>query len=75
VDISDLDAVQTAVTAFEQQAGPVEVLVNDAGWDKARPFLKSPDLWKKLLDINLYGPINMHYAYDRAWWSVTAAAS
>ncbi|MGZ5116424.1 MAG: glucose 1-dehydrogenase [Burkholderiales bacterium] len=63
VDISDLDAVQTAVKAFEKQAGPVEVLVNNAGWDKAMPFLKStPELWKKLIDINLYGPINMHYA-------------
>ncbi|MEA3157331.1 MAG: 2-hydroxycyclohexanecarboxyl-CoA dehydrogenase [Betaproteobacteria bacterium] len=43
--------------------GNVEVLVNNAGWDKAMPFLKStPDLWKKLIDINLYGPINLHYA-------------
>jgi 2-hydroxycyclohexanecarboxyl-CoA dehydrogenase len=63
VDISDLDAVQAAVKAFETQAGAVEVLVNNAGWDKAAPFLGStPDLWKKLIDINLYGPINMHYA-------------
>ena len=39
------------------------MLVNNAGWDKAAPFLAStPDLWKKLIDINLYGPINMHYA-------------
>lgn len=63
VDISDLAAVQAAVQAFEKQGGPVEVLVNNAGWDKAMPFLAStPDLWKKLIDINLYGPINMHYA-------------
>ena len=63
VDISDLAAVQAGVKTFEQQAGPVEVLVNNAGWDKAMPFLAStPDLWKKLIDINLYGPINMHYA-------------
>ena len=63
VDISDLAAVQAGVKAFERDAAPVEVLVNNAGWDKALPFLSStPELWKKLIDINLYGPINMHYA-------------
>ncbi|HYC49262.1 MAG TPA: glucose 1-dehydrogenase [Burkholderiales bacterium] len=63
VDITDLAQVQAAVKAFEHQAGAIEVLVNNAGWDKAMPFLKStPELWKKIIDINLYGPINMHYA-------------
>ena len=63
VDITNLEAVQAAVKAFEQHAGPVEILVNNAGWDRAVPFLASkPDLWKKVIDVNLYGPINMHYA-------------
>jgi 2-hydroxycyclohexanecarboxyl-CoA dehydrogenase len=63
VDITELAAVQASVKAFETQAGPVDVLVNNAGWDKAAPFLSSsPELWKKLIDINLYGPLNMHYA-------------
>ena len=63
VDIADLGAVQAGVTAFEKEAGPIEILVNNAGWDKAMPFLEStPELWKKVIDINLYGPINMHYA-------------
>ncbi|CAM9790657.1 unnamed protein product [Phaeothamnion confervicola] len=63
VDITDLSAVTRCVAEFEQQAGGVEILVNNAGWDKAAPFLSStPELWKKLIDINLYGPLNMHYA-------------
>ena len=63
VDITDLSAVQSSVAAFEKRGGPVEVLVNNAGWDKAMPFLSSaPELWKKVVDINLYGPLNMHYA-------------
>ena len=63
VDITDLAAIQTAVRAFEADAGPIDVLVNNAGWDKAAPFLAStPELWKQLIDINLYGPINMHHA-------------
>ncbi|MPZ44720.1 MAG: glucose 1-dehydrogenase [Betaproteobacteria bacterium] len=63
VDITDLAAIQTAVRAFEADAGPIDALVNNAGWDKAAPFLAStPELWKQLIDINLYGPINMHHA-------------
>src|SRR4029079_7982750 len=63
VDIADLGAVQAGVNAFEKEAGPIEILVNNAGWDKAMPFLDStPELWKKVIDINLYGPVNMHYA-------------
>ena len=63
VDITDLSAVTRCVAEFEKQAGGVEILVNNAGWDKAAPFLSStPELWKKLIDINLYGPLNLHYA-------------
>ncbi len=63
VDITDLGAVKGAVADFEQRAGAVDVLVNNAGWDKAAPFLSTtPELWKKIIDINLYGPLNMHYA-------------
>lgn len=63
VDITDLAAVSRAVQHFEAAAGPVDILVNNAGWDKAAPFLQTtPDLWKKIIDINLYGPLNLHYA-------------
>ena len=63
VDITDLAAVQAGVRAFEAAVGPTEILVNNAGWDKIVPFLQSEtDLWKKVIDINLYGPMHMHYA-------------
>lgn len=60
VDITDYAAVAKAVAAFEEAAGPIEGLVNNAGWDKAGPFVRSnPADWKKIVDINLYGPLNM----------------
>jgi 2-hydroxycyclohexanecarboxyl-CoA dehydrogenase len=63
VDITDLDSVRTGVQDFEATFGPSAVLVNNAGWDRVTPFLQTePDLWKKIIDINLYGPIHMHYA-------------
>ena len=62
-DISDLGAVQAAVASFESALGPTDILINNAGWDKIVPFLQTdPELWKKVIDINLYGPIHMHFA-------------
>ncbi len=63
VDITDYDGVKEGVDAFEAAAGGTDVLVNNAGWDKVIPFLAAErDLWKQVIDINLYGPLNMHYA-------------
>ncbi len=63
VDITDYAAVAAAVAAFEQSAGPVDVLVNNAGWDKFAYFLETePALWDQLIAINLKGPINLHHA-------------
>ncbi len=60
VDIADYAACKQGVADFEAQVGPADALVNNAGWDKAMPFLQSePELWQKLVAINLYGPINM----------------
>ncbi|MEM7635243.1 MAG: SDR family NAD(P)-dependent oxidoreductase, partial [Pseudomonadota bacterium] len=61
-DISDYDAVGSAVAAAERDIGPIDILVNNAGWDEAKPFLATdPALWRKIIDINLYGPLNLHH--------------
>ncbi|MBV1895380.1 MAG: glucose 1-dehydrogenase [Rhodobacteraceae bacterium] len=62
VDITDRAAVDAGVAEFEA-GGPIDVLVNNAGWDVIKPFLDTDvDLWKKVIDINLYGPLHMHHA-------------
>lgn len=61
-DISSHDAVEAAVVAAENDLGAIDILVNNAGWDEARPFLATDTaLWKKIIDINLYGPLNLHH--------------
>jgi len=63
VDITDHDAVKAAVDAFAGEAGRIDVLVNNAGWDKFGLFLETkPDFWDKVIAINLKGPINLHHA-------------
>lgn len=62
-DITNLDAVEAAVAAVESDLGDIWMLVNCAGWDKPAPFLSTePELWQKIINLNLYGPIHMHYA-------------
>jgi 2-hydroxycyclohexanecarboxyl-CoA dehydrogenase len=59
VDITDFDAVRAAVQSLREQWGPVDILVNNAGWDKMQPFVENtPELWTKVIDINLRGPIH-----------------
>ena len=62
-DITDRAAVDAAVAATESQLGPIDVLVNNAGWDVFKPFVKTvPAEWEKLIAINLTGALHMHHA-------------
>lgn len=62
-DITDRAAVDAAVAATEAQLGPVDVLVNNAGWDVFKPFVKTvPAEWERLIAINLTGALHMLHA-------------
>jgi 2-hydroxycyclohexanecarboxyl-CoA dehydrogenase len=62
LDITDYDAVARAVEGFEASVGPVAFLVNNAGWDRAQSFLDTtPEFWRKVVAINLFGPLNVNH--------------
>ena len=62
-DITERASVDAAVATTAAQLGPIDVLVNNAGWDVFRPFTSTtPDQWDRLIAINLIGPLNMHHA-------------
>jgi 2-hydroxycyclohexanecarboxyl-CoA dehydrogenase len=66
LDITDYDAVARAVETFEAASGPVALLVNNAGWDRAASFLDTtPEFWRKVVDINLFGPLNVNHVVLR----------
>lgn len=61
-DITDYAAIQNTVAAVEQDLGVPTVLVNNAGFDRFMPFLKTePQMWDQLISINLTGALNMHH--------------
>jgi 2-hydroxycyclohexanecarboxyl-CoA dehydrogenase len=56
-DISKYGEARAAVAAES-----VDVLVNNAGWDRFLNFVDTkPEDWEALIDINLRGPLNMHH--------------
>lgn len=69
-DITDPAAVQALVAAVVQHFGGLDILVNDAAYNKAIPF---PDLdslteevWEKIMAVNLTGPMRLSKAAARA---------
>jgi 2-hydroxycyclohexanecarboxyl-CoA dehydrogenase len=64
VDIADLDAVTELAASVQAQLGVADIVVNNAGWDIAEPFLDNePDFWHKVVSINLLGPISVTRAF------------
>ena len=62
VDITDRPSVETAIATVEKSAAPIDVLVNNAGWDIPIPFVDTDrTFWDKVIAVNLYGPLNMHH--------------
>ncbi len=63
VDLTSQESVVAAVAAAEAALGPIGVLVNNAGWDQAGPFLKTDKaLWDRIVAVNLFGALYMHHA-------------
>ena len=49
VDVGDAASVEAAVAKVEAELGPIWLLVNNAGWDRPMPFLKTDkELWDKI---------------------------
>ena len=53
--------------------GPIEILVNNAGWDELRPFVDTDEeFWRRIIDINFMGCLRVTHAVlpgmlERRW--------
>jgi 2-hydroxycyclohexanecarboxyl-CoA dehydrogenase len=56
LDVTDSASVEDAVRRIESELGPVEILVNTAGWDEFHPFLETEEeFWDRIIELNYKG--------------------
>ncbi len=65
-DVTDPERVEAAVSKVEEQLGPIDVLVNNAGITRDGLLLRMSDAdWTMVLDVNLKGAFNATKAVAR----------
>lgn len=59
-DVTDTGSVRDAVTTVAAVLGPVEIAVNNAGWDDFMNFVDTTeDFWDRVLDLNFKGMLRV----------------
>src|SRR6202012_397616 len=62
-DITDSFAIEALVTDVTKRFGRLDILVNDAAFNKAIPFPDldslTLDVWDKIMAVNLTGPMRL----------------
>jgi len=62
-DVGDYAACQAGIAQVEEEIGPVDVLVNNAGITRDGTIMKmTPEMWEEVIRINLGGCFNMAHA-------------
>ncbi len=62
-DVTELASLTVAADAVELELGPIDALVNNAGWDTLARFVDGPpELWERVIAVNLRGVLNATYA-------------
>jgi 2-hydroxycyclohexanecarboxyl-CoA dehydrogenase len=63
MDVTDEGSVRDGVSRVHAQLGPVDVLVNCAGWDEFRPFVETDEaFWRHVIAINYEGCLRTTHA-------------
>lgn len=81
MDVTDAGSVAAAVAATDDALGPVDVLVNCAGWDEFKPFLDTDeDFWRRVIAINYEGCLRTTHAVlggmqERGWGRIVNVGS
>ena len=64
LDVTDIDAIPDAIADAESRFGPVDVLVNNAGYGHEGIFEESPlDEMRRQFDVNVFGAVAVTQAF------------
>ena len=59
LDVTDFEAVEIVVHEIVKEYGQIDVLINNAGWNKLEPVAEmSRETWLQCLDVDLNGTFN-----------------
>ena len=81
IDVADTVSVQAAVATVADWLGPIDVVVNNAGFDVLMPFLETTEeFWDRILDVNFKGALRVIHAaapgmIERRWGRIVNIAS
>ncbi len=80
-DVACADSVEMALATTRDSLGPIDIVVNCAGWDEFKPLIETDEAFqRKVIEINLGGPIRVTRAVlpgmmERNWGRVINIAS
>jgi 2-hydroxycyclohexanecarboxyl-CoA dehydrogenase len=81
LDVTRTESVADAVQQATDTLGPIEVLVNNAGWDDLVPFLETDEgFWDRIIEINFKGCLRLTKAVvpgmiERGWGRIVNIGS
>jgi 2-hydroxycyclohexanecarboxyl-CoA dehydrogenase len=81
LDVTKASSVEAGLAQVQRELGPIEILVNNAGWDELRPFLDTDEkFWDRVIEINYKGCVRVTHAVlpgmvERRWGRVVNIGS
>ena len=81
MDVTDGASVEAGCAQAVEALGPIEVLVNAAGWDRFVPFVDTDeDFWDRIIELNFKGTLRTTHAclpsmLDAGWGRIVNIAS
>src|SRR5437764_13405337 len=82
LDVTDADSALAGVgRAAAALGGPIDVLINNAGWDELHPFVDTDEeFWRRVVEVNYMGCLRMTRAVlpgmlERGFGRVVSVAS